>query len=1092
MHIKFYIFILLGLCIGAPAQAESSKEYLFHDPSISRTQIAFTFGGDIWIVQRNGRELHRLTGDGHNIKPIFSPDGSRLVFTKHCIPGPVSPAERSGGLYVMNLESSEVRQLTYHPRDIAAIGWTADAKRILFASRRTAFTDSVVQLFSIPAEGGFAARLPLSRAAEGSISADASRIAYVPFLRFQPEWKGYRGGQTTPIWIANLADSRIEAKIPRENSNDSNPLWVGDTIYFLSDRNGPVTLFAYDLKSHRVEQVLKNNGLDLKSAAASDDAIVYEQFGSLHLFDLKSRKERRLDLHPVGDFPQVRPHAVTIEASQMRFAGLSPSGDRALMAARGDIFTLPTGHGSVTNVTGTQDVVEIDPAWSADGHSIAYFSDESGEYALHIGDTDGRSAVRKLILGAAPAFYYSPVWSPDARKIAYTDQRLNYWYVDLERGVSARVDTDLYVDPANARQMAWSPDSQWIAYTRQLPSHFHAVFIYSIDQRKSYQLTDGNSDALHVAFDKNGQYLYFTASTDIALHTGWVDISSLQHPVTRAVYAFLLAKSAVSPLLARSDQEIGTGTSSAKVPARLAIDVDDASRRIVALPIAARNYYDLVTGASGDIYLTEGPQVDPPQASEIAATIRRFDLRSLKEEEILHEVTAFPHGSGHESSLHISLNGLEILYAKHGQWYTAPADRPDGEGRQPLRVDEVRVEVNPRAEWRHMFGQAWRAERDFFYDPNLHGLDLEATRRRYKSFLQNLVSREDLNDLFREMLANLSIGHLFAGGGDLLKPSPLKVALFGADYAVEHDRYRFERIHEGDTWNPDVRAPLSHPDATVHAGEYLLAVDGREIRPTADVYSYFVGTVGKELSLTVGPNPDGRGSRELIVLPLEDEMSLRQFTWLENNRRTVDRLTGGRVAYVYLTNTSAQGLASFNRAYFSQVGRDAVIVDERFGGGGQTGDFFIDYLNRARLSYWHTRFGRDFTAPQESIFGPKVLLINEMQGSGADGFAWMFRQAGIGSLIGHRTMGALVGYYTSPGDLLDGGYLSTPNLAFYNPNGTWDIENHGVSPDIEVEDDPKEQREGLDAQLEKGIEVVLGLLENPAAPAPQHPPYPRY
>ena len=886
-------------------------------------------------------------------------------------------------------------------------------------------------------------------------------------------------------------------------------MWVGDTIYFLSDRNGPMSLFAYDLKSQQVKQILKNDGFDIKSASATADAIVYEQFGSLHLLDLQSGNDRALDIRPVADLAEVRPHFLKIEPKRIRSAEISPTGARAVFGVRGEILTVPAEKGDIRNLTNTTDVVERDPAWSPDGKSIAYLSDESGEYALHIRDQSGLGEVRKINLGNPATFYYSPTWSPDSKKIGYTDKRLNYWYVDLDKKTPVKVDTDTYTDPAHSLQMVWSPDSRWIAYTKQLKSHLHAVFAYSLEQTKSFQLTDGMSDALYPAFDKDGKYLYFTASTDAALNTGWLDMTSLERPVTRNAYVIVLKKDLPSPLAPESDEEKAKeaekggkdqkgeadkdkekGKAKEEKPVNVEIDLEAIGQRILALPVPARNYDGLLAGKAGVLFLGEAPPVDPIDFDEggPATKIHKFDLKTRKTEQILDGVTSFD----------VSFNGEKMLYARQNQWFITPAEKPaegpppPGQG-GPLRLDSMEIYVDPRAEWKHMYDQVWRDERDFLYDPGLHGLNLEAVRRKYEPFLDNIATRDDLNYLFTEMLGNITIGHMFVGGGDVPEPKRVKTGLLGADYSVENGRYRFTHVYDGENWNPKLRAPLTQPGVNVHAGDYLLAVNGRDVRPPADVYSFFEETAGKQVVLKVGARSDGSGSREVIVVPVDDESSLRNYAWIEGNRRKVDELTGGRVAYVYLPDTYAGGYTNFNRYYFAQVGKDAAIIDERYNGGGDIADYIIDYLRRPLLSYWNMREGKDITTPIEAIFGPKVMIINEMAGSGGDALPWMFRKTGIGPLVGKRTWGGLVGHYTNPADLLDGGFTGTPDLAFYNPNGTWDVENHGVPPDVETELDPQAARAGHDSQLERAVEVVMDLLKkNPLPPAPHHPAFPNY
>jgi tricorn protease len=1098
------LLALLALVMVAGARAQDPAPLLLRDPSISQTQVVFSFAGSVWIVGRDGGDARRLTAGGHEHNPHFSPDGSLIAFT--------GDYDGTPGVYVVPAAGGVPRRLTYHPADSNVVGWTPDGREILFSSSRAAFASGVVELFTVPLTGGFATPLPLVRAAEGSLSPDGSRIAYVPNIQWQRAWKRYRGGQTRPIWIAKLSDSSIEARIPRDNSNDFNPMWVGETVYFLSDRAGPVTLFSYDTRSREVKQIVKNDGLDIKDASAGPDAIVYEQFGSLHVFDPKSGEQHTLSVRVDADLAEVRPHYTKIEPQRIRSASISPTGARAVISARGEIFTLPAEKGDVRNLTRTTDVVERDASWSPDGKSIAYFSDESGEWALHVRDQSGMGEVRKFDLGKPPTFYYSPVWSPDSKKIAYTDKRLNVWYIDLEKKTPVHIGADTYAGAFYAMDPAWSPDSRWIAYTKQLRNYLHAVFAYSVEQGKSYQLTDGMSDARYAMFDKQGKSLYFTASTNMGLATAWLDMTSLQHPVTRSVYVIVLKKDEPSPLAPESDEEKAKETekrekdNQAKAeskdqakageegkqekPVQVDIDMEQISQRILAMPIPARNYYGMFAGKTGVLYLLEGPSVDPIDFDDgpPAMKVQKFDLKTRKTDQILEGITSFD----------LSFDGERMLYAKQDQWTIGPAEKPSdgppqpGQG-GPLRISDMEAYVDPRAEWKHMYYQVWRDERDFLYDPNLHGLNLSEITRKYEPYLANMSSRDDLNYLFEEMLGEITIGHMFVGGGDMPQPKRVKTGLLGADYAIENGRYRFSRIYNGENWNPKLRAPLTQPGVNVKVSEYLIAVNDREVRPPTDVYSYFEETAGRQVVLKVGPNPDGSGSREVTVVPVDDESSLRNYAWVEDNRRKVDELSGGRVAYVYLPDTFSGGYTNFNRYYFAQVGKDAAIIDERYNGGGDIADYVIDYLRRPLLGHFNMREGRDITTPIEAIFGPKVMIINEMAGSGGDAMPWMFRRAKIGTLVGKRTWGGLVGHYTNPADLLDGGFTGTPDLAFYNPDGQWDVENHGVPPDIEVEYDPAAVRKGHDPQLERAVEVVMEQLQKDPPPGDSHhPPYPNY
>jgi tricorn protease len=1074
------------LLVAGAAQAQQDPPLLLQKPTLSKSHIAFGYAGDLWIVGREGGEARRLTsGAGLEYGAVFSPDGSQIAFT----------GEYDGNLdvYVIPAAGGEPRRLTYHPGVDVALGWTPDGKSVLFSSGRSSYS-RFNKLFTIPATGGHPTELPLPMGEQGAFSADGARLAYVPFWnrRATPDayiaWKHYRGGKASPIWIADLSDSRIE-KVPREDSNDFCPTWLNGQLYFLSDRNGPTTLFRFDPVGKEVRQVLENRGYDLLWASAGPDAIVYEQFGALHLFDPETNRSRPVRVTLSADFAGTRPRFEKV-GKKIAEAGVSPGGARAVFAARGEILTVPAEKGDVRNLTQTPGAAERSPAWSPDGKQIAYFSDESGEYQLHLRDARGGGEVRKIALGEAPSFYFRPVWSPDGKRIAYSDKRMILWYVELSSGQSTKVDSHT-VFTAPSFDAAWSPDSRWLAYTKVLPNKLRAVFLHDTATGKNHQVTDGMSDARHTAFDKSGKYLFFTASTDIGPTTTGIDMSGMNRPVTRSVYLVVLDKELPSPLAPESDEEKDKPADKEKPAdkpkekeAPTKIDLEEIGQHILALPLPARNYVALQAGKAGVIFLTEAPVLPAeagPRREGGQLTVQKFDLHTRKTDKVLERVSGFE----------LAANGEKMLYHQGEKWFLTAATAPAKPGDGLLKTDDMEVKVDPRAEWRQMYREVWRLQRDFLYDPGAHGLDLKEAEKKYAIFLDGIAHRADLNYLFNEMLGNLVLGHTYISGGDTPEVKRVKGGLLGADYAIENGRYRFARVYSGENWNPQLRAPLTQPGVNVKAGEYLLAVGGKELRATDNLYQAFEATAGKAVLLKVGPKPDGTGAREVTVVPVESEVALRNLAWVEGNRRLVERLSGGQVAYVYLPDTGAGGYSNFNRYFFAQTDKDGVILDERFNGGGKAADYMIDYLRRQPLNYWTAREGRDYVTPGGSIFGPKAMITNEFAGSGGDALPWYFRRAGLGPLVGKRTWGGLVGISGYP-PLLDGGSVTAPSFAFYSPDGKWDVENHGVAPDVEVEHDPYLVRQGRDPQLEKAVELVLeALKKNPPRP-PQKPAYPNY
>jgi tricorn protease len=1063
------------------ALSASAQTLLLQHPTVNRTHVVFAYADDLWSVPRSGGAATRLTsGVGLETAPIFAPDGKQIAFT----------ADYDGNLdvYVMNAEGGQPRRLTWHPGPDRAVGWTPDSKRVLFTSTRDNPTRSFGgRLFTVPVEGGHPEALPLPHAVQGCYAPDGKQLAYVPHkLPSQMAWKRYRGGTASFIWLAQLSDSSVKP-IPRKDSNDHSPVWIGDRVYFLSDRDGPTTLFVYDIRSDKIHKLIDNHAEDLKSLQGGPDCLVYEQFGSIHLFDLHTKSAKKLDIGVRADFPALHPRTVK-PAKTITSATISPTGVRAAFEARGDIFTVPLKKGDVRNLTRTDGVAERDPAWSPDGKSIAYFSDASGEYELHVRDQSGHGEPKKFPLGKAPSFYYRPVWSPDSTKIAYTDVRANIWLLDLAAGANTLVDTQTYY--TRSIDVGWSPDNKWLAYAKDLKNHLKAVFVYEIADKKSHQVTDGMSDARYPVFDKSGKYLYFAASTDIGPAVGGIEMSNYNHPVSRDVYVAVLDKTLPSPIAPESDEEKDAATpkekaddkAKAKPPVAVKIDFKDLDQRVLALPLPARNYAGLQAGKDGVLFVLEGPAAFLATRDFVPKfSLQRFDLGKRKAELFIDGI------NGDD----LSANGEKLLYRQADKWHivdTAAAPKP-GDGL--LKLDDIEMRIDPRAEWKQMYHEVWRIERDFLYDPGFHGVDLQATSKRFLPYLDHVASRRDLNYLLQEMLGELSLGHVYVTGGDTSETKSTKTGLLGADYAIENGKYRIATIYKGENWNPDLRAPLTGPGINVPVGAYLLEVNGAPVKTDGSIHRYFEGTAGKATVLRISVKADGSDARAVTVVPIADELPLRNRSWIEANRQKVTELTKGKAAYVYLPDTAAGGYTNFNRYFFAQVDKQAVIIDERFNGGGKAADWIVDRLARPLLNLWSTRHGADYTTPAGQIFGPKVMLANEHSGSGGDYLPWAFQRYKLGPVVGKRTWGGLVGIGGYP-SLIDGGGVTAPHFAFWTPEGKWEVENRGVAPDIEIEFDPKLWRQGRDPQLEKAVELVLeGLAKSPPRQY-LRPPYPNY
>ena len=1103
--------LLLGFLALASIGAAADAPLLLQKPTLSKTHIVFVYAGDLWSVPRDGGDAVRLTtASGNETDPAFSPDGSRIAFT----------GEYDGNIdvFVMPAAGGVPKRLTWHPAPDRVLGWTPDGKKIIFSSSRTSYS-RYAEMFTVPVEGGVEEKLPFPCGYEASMSPDGQSIAYEPTGKAFTMWKQYRGGQTSRIWLAKLSDSSV-VKVPRTNSNDFNPMWAGDRVFFLSDRSGAATLFYYDTKSKTVHEAVPNKGLDFKSASLGPDAIAYEQFGGISLYDLKSGKTKPVNIKVQGDFSELRSRLVNV-GRRLASPALSPNGARAVFSARGEIISVPAEKGDARNLTNTPGVMEREPRWSPDGKSIAYLSDESGEYALHVRPQSGMGEVTKIEL--KPGFYQAPRYSPDSKKIALVDSFQRLWYVDLETKKQIQVAEDTYQMRSGNIIGAWSPDSKWLAYSKVLPNELSAVHLYSLADAKSTQVTDGMSDATNPVFDTDGKYLYFTASTNVGESLG-LDIHASGRSSTSSIYLIVLDKTVSSPFAPESDEEKaaddkkpadgdksdagsgtpapggprpGDGAKPKSGPPVVKVDLDGIDQRILSMPMPPRRYTTLQVGKPGVLLALEAPSpgLDGAPTGAPGTTVHRYDLKSRKSDVPLSGIGSFEMSSGGEKALY--RQGENWIIASLRPMATGagggPAAAPPagGAAQGALKTAGIEVRVDPVEEWKQMYHEAWRTERDWFYDRNIHGLDIKEAEKKYEPYLQNVSARSDLTYLFQEMLGNMTVSHMGTGGGDLPEVKRVQTGLLGADYEVANGRYRFQHVYSGENWNPQLRAPLTQPGVNVKAGEYILAVNGRDVRPPENVYSFFEGMSDKSVLLRVGPNADGSGARDVTVVPVADESRLRNLAWIEENRRKVDQMTGGKVAYIYMPDTANGGLTAFNRYFYAQVGQEAAIVDERFNAGALLATDIAEILNRKPMSAASNRVGEPLMQPQ-GIFGPKAMLINERAGSGGDAMPWYFRRANVGKLIGTRTWGGLVGMAGGPG-LMDGGFVGAPSSGIYNPlTGEWEVENIGVPPDIEVEQDPALVRKGRDPQLEKAVEVILEeMKKNPPAKL-RRPAFPNY
>jgi tricorn protease len=1065
---RTFMFTVLLVLTDVYGMAQSKAPMPLQTPALSRTHIAFSYAGDIWIVERSGGDARRLTTHTALERvPVFSPDGQSIAFGRNNpAAGPLA-----WDVYTVSISGGEPRRLTYHPDADVPVGWTRDGRSVLFTSFRDRIAYLGYRLYTVAAEGGFPTPLGLPSAFDGSFSPDGNRLAYTPLWGLNAQtWRNYRGGMTSRILIVDLSAGRVE-EIPRPaEASDSEPMWVGEKIYFISDRTGTQNLFSYDPAAKKVEQLTRYEKYDIRSAGAADDAVVFVQGGALHLLDLKTREARTVEVRLTGDFPETR--ARTIDALRwINWSALAPDGQHVLFGVRGEILRVNARTGEAANLTKTQGIAERYPTPSPDGKWIAYFSDESGENELHLRSTGADNRVRRISVEAQPSFYNELAWSPDSKKIAFSDAHLSLWYVDLEKDARARkADTMLHSDGTRYFHPAWSPDSIWLAYSKYQPNRQRAILIHSIETGKSHQVSAAQMDARWPVFDQNGKYLYFTGSTNTGPVKYGMSAMPFNQEVTRNVYAAVLGRNEVAPTVATTEKEVNQERA-------FVVDVEGIDRRVVRIPFEGRSADRLMGGRGGTLFIIEG------------GTVYRYLTGREKPEK-------FTEGAG---NYRVSSDGGHLLLRRRGVWAIVSTEAPPKAEDGVLPQKTLEIELDPRAEWKQIYNEAWRIVREYFYDPNLHGQNLRELKAHYSAYLPHIMTRDGLNDLAMEMFSHLSVSHIAGmSGGDTpgVGGENEKIGLLGADFEIDRGRYRLARIYRGNPVMEGLQAPLGQPGLNVTEGDYLLSVDGLEVNATQNLYQYFTGKAGKAVELKVAAAPDGRSARTLTVVPLMSEYQIRQYDWIERNRRRVAELSGGRLAYIYLPDTFSNGYEIFNREFYAQLDKKGLILDERFNQGGVAADYIIEVLRRTPLQSARLREGADISLPVGMIAGPKVMLTNELSGSGGDTLPWMFRQAGLGTIVGKRTAGLGVG--ASAQELIDGGRISVPDWGWYNPvKGVWDIENRGVAPDVEIEMTLADwhaggEGGGRDAQLEKAVEIALKGLETKPYPPPRRPAYPVY
>jgi len=991
------------------------------------------------------------------------------------------------------MEGGAATRLSWHPAASRVRGWTPDGKNILYASTRETAPTSFERLWTVPVEGGPSTLLTAQWGTDGSFGPDRRKIVIDRVSRWDEEWRNYRGGQNTPLVMLDC-QNHSEVLLPNERTTDIQPLWLGDGIYFLSDRDQTMNIWVYAPESGTLKQITGFSGADIKSLEGCGDKLIFEREGWFYLYDIPMETINRMDIAVHGDFPWVYTQWKDVSGS-VESASLSATGKRVIMESRGEIFTIPVEHGDSRNITRTSGAADRAPLWSPKGGLIAWFSDAGGQgYALKTADQDGLSEPQSISIGESK-MAWEPTWSPDGKYIAFVDDKVRIRVVDMESEEVRTADTGTTNLERGSMGLTWSPDSKWLAYSKSGSNNFRRITVWSLDKDSTYSLTNPFADSFSPAWDLDGKHLYFLAGTDLALGSGWANTSAMNADPEYAAYVMNLRQEDPSPFEPRSDEEetvkdeepeekSGKKSSEKKKKKdeeekdekgkkEVTIDVGRMERRTIALPLPEGNYRMMIHGPEGVVFIGE------QKPGSRGLVVHKF---SLEEREAKEYIT----GVGQVS---VTKDGKKMLARAGSTWKVMDTSKPKGDDGETLTVN-LRMRLNRLTEWKQIFEEAWRYERDYFYDPNMHGRDWNTVYERYAPLVPYVRHRTDLNYILDQMNGEMSVGHSFVGGGDYPDVESSTSGLLGADLAISENRWQITRIYTTESWNPGLSSPLDRPGIAVKEGDYLTGINGRELTASDDPYRFLDGTAGIQTVLHIHEKPSFEGSREVIVEPLRSENALRQRAWVEDNRRLVDRLSEGRLAYVWVPNTGGAGLISFNRYFFAQQDKEGAVIDERFNGGGLLDDYMVDLMTRKlRAALTNEAPGGKPMRLPAGIKGPKVLLINEMSGSGGDFFPWVFRRLNAGPLIGTRTWGGLVAssvHYT----MVDGGYLTAPVNAVFDPlKNEWVAENKGIGPDIEVRQDAQSLSKGKDPQLERAVEELLERLQDTERKEITPPPF---
>ncbi|RAI85025.1 S41 family peptidase [Algoriphagus yeomjeoni] len=1072
-----FILGLSILTVPFLSQAQTDAR-LMQLPDVSETQITFTYGDDIWVVPKQGGVAQKLTSPaGPEMYPRFSPDGKQIAFS----------ANYNGNydVYVMPTSGGIPERLTYHGMPDMVQGWTPDGKSVLFTSGRESGKERFSQFYTVAAAGGLPTKLPVPYGEFASYSPDGKRVAYTDKSRVNRNWKRYRGGTAPDIMLFDLAGYKTE-NITNNPANDELPMWMGDAVFYMSD-NGPEkrnNLWKYDLKTKQNTQLTEFKDFDITFPSNSDTEIVFEAGGSLYLYDIASGQSKRVEIQIISDQKAMIPKIVNV-GSDLMAASLSPDGNRVIANARGEIFNLPAKEGFVTNLTNTSGVAERYPEIAPDGKKIAYWSDATGEYQLTI-KTLAADSQTKTLTKFTDGFGYNLFWSPDSKKIVSVNQAMEVMLIDATSGAVSIIDQGKYMFEGNLQGfgVSWSPDSRYIAYgLSKINRATSAIYVYDTKNSKLSQATSGFYSDQSPTFSEDGKYLFFTTNrnfdpqysdidnTFIYANTSGVAVGTLNQSIASLNS---LKNDEIKVDEEKSEKDDDKEDEKEEESTEVDFEISNFEKRIEMLDISTGNIGSLAA-LKGKLLYVRSPNTGAGDDSQ--SSLQLYDFEEKESKTVIDGVGGFTLSANRKKVMVFAMGKIAVIDPAPGQKIE-----------ETVPLNEMQMTVVPAEEWKQIFNDVWRFERDYFYDPTMHGVDWNQMRKRYGDLVAQAGSRRDVNIIIGDLIAELNASHTYNNGGDLESGPSMSVGYLGANFKLENGAYKIEKIIQGAPWDVEVRSPLLKPGLEVKEGDYLLAINGQPIDPTKSIYAALQGLAGKTVQLTVNSSASMSGAKTILVEPLESEARLRNLAWINNFRLRVEEATDGRIGYIFVPSTGVDGQNELFRQFYGQLEKEGMIIDERFNNGGQIPDRFVELLDREPLAFWAVRDGQDWAWPPSGNFGPKVMLINGFAGSGGDAFPDYFRKREIGPLIGTRTWGGLIGISGAP-SLIDGGSVSVPTFRMYNPDGTWFKEGHGVDPDIEVVEDFESLAKGTDAQLEAAIKEVMRLLNSegrfkvPARPA---------